>query len=291
VVAAFWQFATPIFGLPHNFMMAAGGASAVALAVGIVWGGWQFIDLIGHYVSHAGRAGAIADEIVTPLAIGCLRALLVCLALVYVADALSIPYSGLVAGLGISGLALAFASKETLSNIFGAAILVIDRPFKRGDSISVGDTKGVVEHVGIRSTRIRTSEDSLIVLPNGKLSDATINNLGTRRSRLTTATLILPYTMTPDAVADFVAAVTALVAAIPEVVPGRVDVSVSALTPSGMQLDVACYVLASSSTAEKAVRQSLMLDLVRLGDSMGVPVGPGHVPRLPQSNPAALAAE
>ena len=289
VMGAAWQVTVPIFGLPHPFMVVAGGISAVALAAGIVWAGWQLIDLVGHYVSRAGGAGGMADEIVTPLAIGTLRVALVGAALIYVADALSIPYSGLIAGLGISGLALAFASKETLSNIFGAAILVVDRPFRRGDSISVGDTKGVVEHVGIRSTRIRTSEDSLIVLPNGKLSDATINNLGTRRHRLTSATLVLPYSMTPEAVSDFVAAMKDLVEAIPEAAPGRTDVSVTALTSGGVQVDLSCYLQVGSGASEKIVRQSLMLDLIRLGDRMGVPVGPGHTPRL--LAPTALAAE
>ena len=94
---------------------------------------------------------------------GLLRAVLVAAAAINIADRLSLPYNGLIAGLGIGGLAFAFAARETLSNVFGAAILVADRPFKAGDLISAGDVRGTVEHVGIRSTRIRSDEDTTLV--------------------------------------------------------------------------------------------------------------------------------
>jgi MscS family membrane protein len=111
----------------------------------------------------------------------------------YVATELSIPTNGILAGLGLSGLAVAFASKETLSNVFGAGILVADRPFKKGDLITAGDIHGTVEQVGIRSTRIRTSEDTQIVVPNGKLSDASINNWGDRKYRFFQAKIRVAY--------------------------------------------------------------------------------------------------
>jgi len=133
------------------------------------------------------------DEIVVSLVLGACKLMLLAGGLLFIADALSIPYEGVLAGLGIGGLAVAFASKETLSNVFGAGILVADRPFRRGDWIEAGEARGTVEHVGIRSTRIRTADDSLMFVPNGKLADATVNNLGTRRHRVARAKLLAAH--------------------------------------------------------------------------------------------------
>ena len=64
------------------------------------------------------------------------------------------------------------------ASVAGAAVLAVDRPFKRGDMISMGDVRGTVEHVGIRSTRLRTIKNSEIVVPNAKLADTSITNHG-----------------------------------------------------------------------------------------------------------------
>ena len=84
---------------------------------------------------------------------------------------------------GFRGLALAFAAQNTIANLFGAAVLLGDRPFRRGDTITVATVTGTVEHVGIRSTRIRTGADLVVVIPNATLASSTIDNQGQRRVR------------------------------------------------------------------------------------------------------------
>ena len=132
------------------------------------------------------------DNIIVSLLFGLIKLVLLIVGLVFIAIELSLPYEGIVASLSIGGLAVAFASRETLSNVFGAGVLAIDRPFKRGDYISAGGVEGTVEYVGIRSTRVRTGDDSIIIMPNGKLADAMVNNLGTRRYHLKHVTVPLP---------------------------------------------------------------------------------------------------
>jgi MscS family membrane protein len=292
VMAITWSVLTPYFGIPRELIVITSGISALVLSVGVVWAGWQIIDLVGNAIARRGAAPqAPLDEIVSHLLIGLVRVALVIAALVYVADALSIPYSGLVAGLGISGLAVAFASKETLSNVFGAGILVIDRPFRRGDLITAGDTRGTVEHVGIRSTRIRTSEDSVLIVPNGKLADATINNMGTRRHRLAQASLTLPFTVLPERVTEFIEKLRATLAASPHVVDDRTQLGVSSLSSSGTQVDLTCYLDVASSEEERAVKQALMLDIFRLGDQMGIPPLGSEPKPVVDAQPEPIAAK
>ncbi|MCO4292738.1 mechanosensitive ion channel family protein [Solitalea sp. MAHUQ-68] len=104
----------------------------------------------------------------------------------------------IVSGLGIGGLALALAGKETVENLFGAFTIFIDKPFIVGDHVVVGGVEGVVEKVGFRSTRIRTTEKSLVSMPNKKIVDNPMDNLTEKSLRKVKLTLALDYATTPD---------------------------------------------------------------------------------------------
>ncbi len=274
LLALLWKLMMPVLGLPHGIRRLTDPASAVVLAIAAAWTGWYLVVAIGHRVSgQTATSRGSFDDVSVSLAVAALRIGVVVGGFWYAADALSIPYSGIIAGLGISGLAVAFASKETLSNVFGAGILMIDRPFKRGDSIVAGDTSGIVEHVGIRSTRIRTAEDSVIVVPNGKLSDATINNLGTRRHRLVKAILLMPYSVPVAKVDAFKAAVEAMLHAHESVVVERILIGVKTLTATGFEMETTFYLDVASAAAETETRHALMLAILELGSGMGIPRG------------------
>jgi MscS family membrane protein len=98
------------------------------------------------------------------------------------------PYEGVIAALSVGGLALGFAARDAVSNFIGAGILMADRPFAKGDLIEANGQMGVVEEVGLRSTRLRTV-DVLVVVPNSKISDQQVNNWGLRWSRQVVMTL------------------------------------------------------------------------------------------------------
>lgn len=90
--------------------------------------------------------------------------------------------AGLLAGLGIGGLAVALAAKETLANLFGSIAVLMDRTFQVGDKIQQGDITGVVEHIGLRSTRVRTAEGYLVSIPNQLITNAAVTNMGPAKS-------------------------------------------------------------------------------------------------------------
>jgi len=86
--------------------------------------------------------------------------------------------AGLLAGLGIGGLAVALAAKETLANLFGSIAVLMDRTFQVGDKIRQGDITGVVERIGLRSTRVRTAEGYIVSIPNQLITNAAVTNMG-----------------------------------------------------------------------------------------------------------------
>jgi MscS family membrane protein len=103
--------------------------------------------------------------------------LLVTMAVLLVLQNAGFNVAGLLAGLGIGGLAVALAAKETLANFFGSISLLMDRTFQVGDTIKQGDVQGVVEKIGLRSTRVRTKEDYVVSIPNQLLTNSPVTNM------------------------------------------------------------------------------------------------------------------
>jgi MscS family membrane protein len=106
--------------------------------------------------------------------------------------------AALIAGLGIGGLALAMAAKDTVSNVFGGVTIFTDQPFKIGDRIKVAGYDGTVLEIGVRSTRLKTLEGRIVTMPNAKFADAPVENISWEPSRKVVVSLGLTYDTKPD---------------------------------------------------------------------------------------------
>ena len=262
LATAFREYSLPFWGVLGS------------IAAGIV--GWQLLAILGDFLTRlAERTTRAADDILVTLLLGGLRLAVVAASALGIALFLSIPTSNMLAGLGIGGFALAFASRETLSNVFGAGILVTDRPFRRGDWIKAGDIEGAVESVGVRSTRVRTAQDSVVFIPNGKLVDSTINNLGTRRYRLLKQPLLVTAGGTPERLQAFITAVRERIVGDPVFAGGQTTVGLAGISSGGIAVDVTTYLDVSTDEAESAALHTLLLDIVRLADQSGLALGNG----------------
>jgi MscS family membrane protein len=169
--------AISVLGLPVTLFLAIG---KLLQAIIIVIVGWYFIrlsDVAAEYISDmTKRTDSKLDDQLVPLIRKSLKVFVAVIAFVTVVQELGFNVSALVAGLGIGGLAVALAARDTLANLFGSFVILVDRPFQVGDWIVSGDVEGVVEEVGFRSTRIRTFAKTLITMPNSQLADSAINN-------------------------------------------------------------------------------------------------------------------
>jgi len=104
-----------------------------------------------------------------------------------------IDVNSLIAGLGIGGLAFAMAAKDTVANIFGGASIFADKPFQIGDTIEVAGSTGTVEEIGVRTTRMRTYDDTVFIIPNAKVADSPLENISARRKRKRVMSIGLTY--------------------------------------------------------------------------------------------------
>ena len=120
------------------------------------------------------------DDQLAPFASRTLKVLVIIIGVLVGLQNFGVNVTALLAGLGIGGVALAFAAQDTVANVFGTITIILDQPFKLGDTIKVGDTEGTVTEVGFRSTRIRTYYNSIISIPNSVVAKERIDNLSLR---------------------------------------------------------------------------------------------------------------
>ena len=186
------------------------------------------------------------------------------------ADQLGIPVYGIVAGLGVGGLAVALAAQPTLENLIAGLNLFADRPLRVGDRCKLGDTMGTVEAIGIRSTRVRTRDRTVTTIPNGALAKMAIANQSRRDRMLIDTQIGLRYETTPDRLRAILAALHALLAGHPRVVRDSVQVRFVAFGASSLDVLIRAYVDTTSRSEFRAIQEELLLgvmDVVEKGGS------------------------
>ena len=176
--------------------------SSILLSVGIGYFLSWLVDVPAAWFTRmAGKTETGLDDMLVPMVRKSLRATVVILVLVQIAQTLSDkPITSIIAGLGIGGLALALAAQDTVKNFFGSVVLFADKPFEMGDRIAVDGQDGSVEEVGFRSTKIRTLDGHLVTVPNGELANKMIRNIGKRSFIMRVANLTITYDTPPEKV-------------------------------------------------------------------------------------------
>ncbi|MBF26136.1 MAG: mechanosensitive ion channel protein MscS [Flavobacteriales bacterium] len=163
-------------------------------------------DLLGEILKNkASQTKSKLDDQLIPFAIDSIKIITIIIGvLVIIGNIFNVNVTALAAGLGVGGIAIAMASKESLENLLGSFTIFLDRPFIVGDIVTVGTITGVVEKVGFRSTRLRTFDKSLVTVPNKKMVDAELDNLGMRPVRRAKFNLGLTYDTTKDQIKNIV---------------------------------------------------------------------------------------
>jgi len=146
--------------------------------------------------------------------------------LVVGAQQLGIPTYSIIAGLGVGGVAFALAAKDSLANLLGSLLIMFEKPFRVGHWIKVGDTEGIVESVGFRSTRIRTFHNSLVSIPNDQLVNSVVDNMALRERKVVQIVLTISYATPADRVECFITGIRKLIEDSPQTYKKRFRVRV-----------------------------------------------------------------
>jgi len=210
------------------------------------------------------------DDALVPLIPKTLKIFITVAGFVFIANNLNMDVTGLLAGLGLGGLAFALAAKDMVQNLFGSVTVLMDRTFTVGDWVVVDDVEGSVERIGFRSTRIRTFYNSLVTVPNSRFITASVDNMGARRYRRLSCKLSLTYDTPPDRIEAFCEGVRELVRQHPYMRKDYYQVYLNELAASS--LDVLLYVFWATPdwNTELRERHRLLLDILRLASRLGV---------------------
>lgn len=250
----------------HAFVLSV--LKVVVLLV-LFWGGLRSVDVAFSEARNSAWLQAHPQARgILPFVARAAKVLIFLIALVTTLQQLGYAITGLIAGLGIGGLAIALAAQKTFENLIGSIALSVDQPFHHGDLVKIDDVVGTVEEIGLRSTRLRTVQNTLVTLPNGKLADARIENLSLRKHIRFTTTIGLTYGTSLQAVRNITQDVRELLAGMAEVLAGSPDVRVLQLGQSSLDIEVAAQLTCPPSGLAD-VRERVMFGILEIVAARG----------------------
>ena len=212
---------------------------------------------------------------------------MVCICALVVLDSCGANINAIIASLGIGGAALAFASKDTIANFFGSVSLIIDRPFVVGDWISACGKEGIIESIGLRSTRIRTFPRTIVTIPNSVLANETIENWTRREEIRADITIGLTYSTAPEQMELILEDFRKIISANPKVdADAGMRVNFTTFNSSSLDISIVFYIMESDTSAYYNELEKINLQLMRAvaerGLSMAFPSTSLYVESMPK---------
>jgi MscS family membrane protein len=198
-----------------------------------------------------------------------LKALIFVAGVLAVLGSLGFNMSTALAGLGIGGLAIGFGAQKTIENLFGGVSVLADEVFRVGDVCRFGDRTGVVEDIGLRSTRIRTEERTLLAIPNGTVATINLENLSRRDKILFKTTLGLRPESKPDHLRFVLAEIRRLLYSHPKIEAKTVRVRLIDIAGTSLNVELVSYILTRDFNEFAAVREDLLLRIMDVLDDAG----------------------
>jgi MscS family membrane protein len=175
----------------------------------------------------------------------------------------------LLAGLGVGGIAVALSAQKTLENLIGAFAIAVDQPFREGDFVRIDNLQGTIEQIGMRSTRVRTLERTIVSIPNGKLADMQTETFAPRDRMRFSIELRLVYSTTVAQVREILANIEAALQKQPKLRPGSESAILTQLSHQAMVLEVVAFLDTLSAEEFNEIRQQLLLEFLEIIEAAG----------------------
>lgn len=258
---------------PVNVRHFAHVTMIAALTGVIIWLLFRLLDAFGtHFQRLAAATDGKIDDALVPLFRKSLKLFVAVIGIVVIIQNLGYSISGILAGLGIGGLALALAAKDTLANIFGAIAILCDRPFAVGDWIRGPDFEGVVEDIGFRSTRIRTFPKTLVTVPNSQLVNVVVDNQQQMPIRRMDVEIGVTYATKAAQIRQALAEIEQIVRSTEGIVEAGTALRFVDFGASALILRVRCFTKETGYDAHSLVRQELLLRIMEKLEELGLEI-------------------
>lgn len=231
----------------------------------------RFVDFVGEImVRRAAKTNNKMDDQIVPFAIEIAKVLVIILgSLTVLSSVFDVNIAALATGLGIGGIAIAMASKESLENLLGSFTIFLDKPFTYGDIVTVNGYTGTVEKVGFRSTRIRTFDKSIVTVPNKNMVNAELDNLGLRPIRRVKFSIGLTYGTSVDTIKTIVAQIETMINAHPNTTADGARVRFQEFGASSLDVLVLYYVDSPEWELLINTRQDINFSIIEIVQKAG----------------------
>ncbi len=247
-------------------------ASALVI-LAVTWLVLRTVDVVAELtVAHLQRVNRKDQIALTHLLRRLAAAAMIILATLTFLYLANIDLTAALAGLGIGGLAIAFAAQKTLENLFGGIMIITDRPVRVGDFCRIGDYVGTVEDVGLRSTRIRTLDRTMLSIPNGQLAAMNVENFAVRDKIWFHPTIGVRYETSADQLRYILAEIRKLLYAHPKVETGSARIRFVRFGGSSLDLEIFSYILTADYGTFVEIQEDLLLRIMDIIEASGTGV-------------------
>jgi len=259
----------------------------IATPIFVMMIAYNLIDyLIAYFQRFTEKTESTLDDQLVPLTRKTLKVLVVIFGILYILSILDFNVNALVAGISIGGIAFALAAQDTIKNFFGSVTIFIDRPFQLGDWVVGNGIDGTIEEIGFRSTRVRTFHNSLIYVPNGKMADMTIDNMGMRQYRRYSTRLTITYDTPPELIEAFIYGLRRLVEEHPNTRKDVYHIYLNNFASTSLEILFYIFFDVADWGNELKAKHEIMLQIMRLADKLGVrfafPTQTLHIEDMPE---------
>lgn len=276
----------------------AGASVRAVIDAGVVvtvfWALWRSVDVVGGVLSASAWGRHPSGQSLLSLGVRIGKVAVFAMGSIAALAQLGYPVASLLAGLGLGGLALALAAQKTVEHLFGSFALAVDQPFHVGDLVKVEDVVGNVETIGLRSTRIRTLDRTLITVPNGKLADLRIESYAARDRIRLACSVSLVYGTTAAQMREVLEGLERVLRSHPKVWPDAVVVRFKELGASALEIEVMAWFQTVDSSEFQLIRQDVLLQFMevveRAGTRFAYPTRTLHVVGSPAAPPQPAPA-
>jgi len=245
-------------------------ATSIALIISVTWICWRVVRWsLGRVRNRALARGHAGTGSLMLLGERIVKAVIFLVGLFAVLGSLGFNLTTALAGLGIGGLAIGFGAQKTIENLFGGVSVLGDEVIRVGDYCRFGDRTGTVEDIGLRSTRIRTDERTLVAIPNGTVASINVENFSRRDKILFKTNLGVRSETSADHLRFVLSEVRRLLYSHPKVETGSVRVRLTDIAGSSLSVEVFCYILTRDFNEFAAIREDLLLRMMEIVEQSG----------------------
>ena len=294
MAAALW-YALPNLELSDRVAQVYTVAVRVLAACAGVMLAYRVVDVVAMvFANRASKTDTKLDDQLVPLARKGSKIFVAAVGIIFVLQNLNVDVTSLVAGASLGGLAFSFAAKDTVANLFGSVSIFADQPFQVGDYVTIDGHEGVVEEVGMRSTRLRTFDRSVLTVPNSVVANVAIKNFGLREYRRCRVTLGLTYDTTPSQIDAFVAGVKQILEQADKVRDDGQEVHFQGFGDSALEFLLQFFISTLEWGEELSIRHQVFLDIMKLAERVGVsfafPTQSIHIESMPSLDNQKIAS-